>query len=197
VKNSLERIKQHFLDSINTKQQALESISGSILLAGEKMVKCLSSQGKILSCGNGGSAADAQHFSSELLNRYSKERPSLAAMALTTDASTLTSIANDYHYNQVFAKQISSLANRQDLLLAISTSGNSQNIIYAIEAAHSKHIGIIALTGKNGGEIANLLTDNDIEIRVPSDVTARIQEVHLLVIHCLCDFIDEALFPDL
>ena len=151
----LERIKQHFLDSIHTKQQALESISGSILLAGEKMVKCLSSQGKILSCGNGGSAADAQHFSSELLNRYSRERPSLAAMALTTDASTITSIANDYHYNQVFAKQITSLAQSQDILLAISTSGNSQNIIYAIEAAHSKNIGVIALTGKNGGEIAN------------------------------------------
>ena len=194
---SLERIKQHFSDSINTKQQALESISGSILSAGKKMVTCLSLQGKILSCGNGGSAADAQHFSSELLNRYSRERPSLAAMALTTDTSTITSIANDYHYNQVFAKQISSLGQSQDILLAISTSGNSQNIIYAIEAAHSKNIGVIALTGKNGGEIADLLTGNDLEIRVPSDVTARIQEVHLLVIHCLCDFIDESLFPDL
>jgi len=160
------------------------------------MVQSLLSGGKILSCGNGGSAGDSQHFSSELLNRFERERPSLPAIALTTDSSTVTSIANDYSYNEVFSKQIRALGNPGDVLLAISTSGNSANVIQAIQAAHEREMTVVALTGKNGGGMASLLTADDVEIRVPSDITARIQEVHLLVIHCLCDFIDCALFGE-
>jgi D-sedoheptulose 7-phosphate isomerase len=158
------------------------------------MVASLINGGKILSCGNGGSAGDAQHFSSEMLNRFERERPSLPAIALTTDSSTVTSIANDYSYNEIFSKQIRALGNEGDILLAISTSGGSKNVIEAIKAAHDRDMQVVALTGKDGGNMASLLTDNDIEIRVPSEVTARIQEVHLLVIHCLCDLIDCSLF---
>lgn len=150
--------------------------------------------GKILSCGNGGSAADAQHFSAELVNRFEKERPGLPAFALTTDSSTLTAIANDYNYNQIFSKQITALGQPGDVLLAISTSGNSANVLEAINASHEREMIIVALTGKDGGSIARLLKEQDIEIRIPSNRTARIQEVHLLVIHCLCDFIDTQLF---
>jgi len=159
------------------------------------MVQCLLSGQKILACGNGGSAGDAQHFSAELLNRYETERPSLPAIALTTDSSTITSIANDYHYDEIFSKQLRALGNNGDVLLAISTSGNSKNVIKAIETAVSRDIPIVALTGGDGGAIAGLLGANDIEVRVPSGRTARIQEVHLLVIHCLCDIIDSTLFP--
>ncbi|MCL4115642.1 UNVERIFIED_CONTAM: hypothetical protein GTU68_056393 [Idotea baltica] len=158
------------------------------------MVEALLNGGKILSCGNGGSAGDAQHFSSELLNRFERERPSLPAIALTTDSSTLTSIANDYSYNEIFSKQIRALGQKEDVLLAISTSGNSENIIQAIEAAQDKEMQVVALTGKNGGIIAPMLQPINIEIRVPSLITARIQEVHLLSIHCLCDLIDYQLF---
>ena len=158
------------------------------------MVQCLLNGGKILCCGNGGSAADAQHFSSELLNRFETERPSLPAMALTTDASTVTSIANDYHFNEIFSKQVRALGHTNDILLAISTSGNSQNVIAAIEAAHEKGMIVVALTGKEGGLMADALSENDIEVRVPAFVTARIQETHLLTIHCLCDIIDHKLF---
>jgi DnaA initiator-associating protein len=159
------------------------------------MVQALLNGNKILSCGNGGSAGDAQHFSAELLNRYETERPSLPAIALTTDSSTITSIANDYHYDETFSKQVRALGNQGDVLLAISTSGNSRNVIKAIEAAVARDMPIIALTGKDGGDIAGLLGENDVEIRVPSARTARIQEVHLVVIHCLCDIIDTTLFP--
>ncbi|MEL7401623.1 MAG: SIS domain-containing protein, partial [Pseudomonadota bacterium] len=139
---------------------------------------------------------DAQHFSSELLNRFERERPSLPAIALTTDPSTMTSIANDYSYNEVFSKQIRALGNPGDVLLAISTSGNSANVIQAIQAAHEREMTVVALTGKDGGGMASLLTADDVEVRVPSDVTARIQEVHLVVIHSLCDFIDCSLFGE-
>ena len=192
-----ERISQHFQDSIETKQMAMEMLAPSIEEASDCMVNSLLSGGKILSCGNGGSAGDAQHFSSELLNRFERERPSLPAIALTTDSSTITSIANDYHYNEIFSKQIRALGNNGDVLLAISTSGNSANVLQAIQAAHDREMQVVVLSGKDGGDIASILQPEDIEIRVPSDVTARIQEVHLLAIHCLCDLIDLQLFGPL
>jgi len=191
----LERIKSNFTESIQTKIAASEALAEPIERAGMIMVQALLAGNKILSCGNGGSAGDAQHFSAELLNRYETERPSLPAIALTTDSSTITSIANDYHYDEVFSKQVRALGNSGDVLLAISTSGNSSNVIKAIEAAVARDMPIIALTGKDGGDIAGLLGENDVEIRVPSARTARIQEVHLVAIHCLCDIIDTTLFP--
>jgi len=191
----LERIKTNFTESIQTKIAASEVLAEPIEQAGLIMVQCLLSGQKILACGNGGSAGDAQHFSAELLNRYETERPSLPAIALTTDSSTITSIANDYHYDEVFSKQLRALGNSGDVLLAISTSGNSKNVIKAIETAVARDMPIIALTGKDGGDIAGLLGPSDVEIRVPASRTARIQEVHLLVIHCLCDIIDSTLFP--
>lgn len=191
----LDRIKSNFTESIQTKIAASEVLASPIEQAAMIMVQSLLAGHKILACGNGGSAADAQHFSAELLNRYETERPSLPAIALTTDSSTITSIANDYHYDEIFSKQVRALGNEGDVLLAISTSGNSRNVIKAIEAAVARDMPIIALTGQDGGDIAGLLGDNDIEIRVPSPRTARIQEVHLVVIHCLCDIIDTTLFP--
>lgn len=189
-----ERINQHFQASVETKQQAAEVLAPVIEQASDSMVAALLSGGKILSCGNGGSAGDAQHFSSELLNRFERERPGLPAIALTTDSSTVTSIANDYSYNEIFSKQIRALGNTGDVLLAISTSGKSPNVVQAIQAAHEREMRVVALTGKDGGDMASLLLPQDIEIRVPSMVTARIQEVHLLAIHCLCDLIDWQLF---
>ena len=188
------RISNHFRDSIETKRRASEELITPIQRAGKLMAQSLLSEGKILSCGNGGSAADAQHFSAELLNRFEKERPGLPAIALTTDTSTLTAIANDYNYNEIFSKQIRAIGYSKDLLLAISTSGNSGNVIEAINAAHDREMAVICLTGKDGGAMAGLLNQNDVEIRAPSDRTARIQEVHLIVIHCLCDLIDMQLF---
>lgn len=190
----LARIQKHFQDSIETKQKALAVLPTAILSAGQCMVDALRQQGKILSCGNGGSAADAQHFSAELLNRFEIERPGLAAMALTTDTSTLTSIANDYHYDEVFSKQVYALGQAGDVLLAISTSGNAKNVTQAVQAAQQRQMQVVALTGKDGGNVAKLLRDQDVEVRVPATSTARIQEVHLLVLHCLCDFIDQQLF---
>lgn len=190
-----QRIQQHFEDSIATKQAAKTVLVEPIHRAAAAMVECLQSGGKILTCGNGGSAGDAQHFSSELLNRYERDRPPLAAVALTTDSSTLTSIANDFSYEEVFSKQVYALGSKGDVLLAVSTSGNSANVVTAIEEAHRQGMTVVALTGKDGGAMAGLYRDGDIEIRVPSVVTARIQEVHLVVIHALCDYIDEVMFP--
>jgi len=187
-----ERVRRHFQDSIATKQAAIE-LAPTIAEAAALMTRCLLDDGKILSCGNGGSAADAQHFSSELLNRFELERPGLPAMALTTDSSTITSIANDYAFVEVFAKQVRALGQSTDVLLAISTSGNSENVVRAIHAAHERGLKVVALTGRDGGAIASALAGNDIEIRVPADRTCRIQEVHLLIIHCLCDLIDAEL----
>jgi len=192
--NLIERVKNLFNGSIQTKIASLEVLPDLIAHAGTLMVEALLGGHKILSCGNGGSACDAQHFSSELLNRFERDRPSLPAIALTTDTSTLTSIANDFSYTQVFSKQIKALGQSGDILLAITTSGNSSNILEAIKVAHQREMPVIALTGKDGGETALLLNENDIEIRVPSNTTARIQETHLLIIHCLCDIIDHKLF---
>lgn len=191
----LDNIKKSFTESIQTKIAAAEVLPVPIEKAANMMVQALIRGNKILSCGNGGSAGDAQHFSSELLNRYERDRPSLPAMALTTDSSTITSIANDYSYDEIFSKQIKALGQPGDILLAISTSGNSRNVINAMEAALARDMTIVALTGKDGGEMAGFLSENDVEIRVPSSRTARIQEVHLLVIHNLCESIDNALFP--
>ena len=188
------RIRNHFLDSIETKRNALEELIIPIKHAANCISDSLLNEGKVLSCGNGGSAGDAQHFSAELLNRFEIERPGLPAVALTTDSSTLTAIANDYEYDQIFSKQILALGTNRDVLLAISTSGNSPNIVKAVQAAHERNMQVLSLTGNKGGKLAKLLKGDDIEIRVPSDRTARIQEIHLLVIHCLCDIIDAILF---
>ena len=192
----IENIKANFTESIQTKIAASEVLPEAIANASTMMVEALIRGNKILSCGNGGSAGDAQHFSSELLNRYERDRPSLPGMALTTDSSTITSIANDYSYDEVFSKQVRALGQPGDILLAISTSGNSRNVINAMEAALSRDMTIVALTGKDGGEMAGFLGPNDVEIRVPSNRTARIQEVHLLAIHNLCECIDDTLFPE-
>jgi D-sedoheptulose 7-phosphate isomerase len=188
-----ERVAQLFEASIQAKRTAAPVLAQPIANAARLIVSRLLQGGKILSCGNGGSAADAQHFSSELLNRFEQERPGLPAVALTTDASTLTSIANDYHYDQVFAKQVRALGHPGDILVAITTSGSSPNLLTAVEAAHEKDMDVVGLTGRDGGELARRLFPDDIEIRVPADSTARIQEVHSLVIHCLCDLIDRQL----
>jgi D-sedoheptulose 7-phosphate isomerase len=187
------RVREHFAESIATKQDSVEPLSSPIAMGGQVLSESLLDDGKILSCGNGGSAGDAQHFSSELLNRFEMERPGLPAMALTTDSSTITSIANDYAYEDIFAKQIRALGRQNDVLLAISTSGNSENVCRAIVAAHERAMKVVALTGRDGGRMADLLGDDDVEIRVPATRTARIQEVHLVVIHCLCDLIDTTL----
>jgi D-sedoheptulose 7-phosphate isomerase len=189
----LTRVRDHFAESIATKQTSAEVLAESIAAAGRVMSDALLSDGKILSCGNGGSAADAQHFSSELLNRFEMERPGLPAMALTTDASTVTSISNDYSYEEIFSKQVRALGKPQDVLLGISTSGNSENVIRAIAAAHERGMKVVALSGRDGGRMADIFAEGDVEIRVPATRTARIQEVHLLVIHCLCDLIDTTL----
>ena len=191
-----ERIREQFEQSAQLKLQAMEALAPAIASAAELIGNQLLQERKILSCGNGGSAGDSQHFSSEMLNRFERERPGLPAMALTTDTSTLTSIANDYHYDEVFAKQVRALGQSGDVLLAISTSGNSSNVVQAMKAAHDRGMHVVALTGKEGGEMALNLAEGDVEIRVPSSSTARVQEVHLLVIHCLCDAIDRMLFGE-
>ncbi len=189
----VQRVIDNFNESIQLKTEATEQLAPLIATAAEMMTSCLLSEGKILSCGNGGSAGDAQHFSSEMLNRFEMERPGLPAIALTTDSSTLTSIANDYQFADIFSKQIRALGQPGDILLAISTSGESHNVVHAIDAAHDRDMRSIILSGREGGQIADLVRDTDIEIRVPSWSTARIQEVHLMIIHSICDLIDRHL----
>ena len=193
----IDRIRNTFTESIQTKIAAADALPEKIGKAGEILVSCLLNGGKILTCGNGGSASDAQHFASEMLNRFERERPALPALALTTDCSTITSIANDYQFSEVFAKQVKALGQAGDILLVFSTSGNSKNVIEAMRAALAKDMLIIACTGKDGGEMAGLIGSSDVEIRVPSNSTARIQEVHLVVVHCLCDLIDNTLFGEI
>jgi D-sedoheptulose 7-phosphate isomerase len=227
-----DRIRMLFADGIEVKHRAMEQLPPAIAAAGLLMTDCLLDNGKILSCGNGGSAGDAQHFSAEMLNRFEMERPGLPAIALTTDSSTITSIANDYCYDDIFSKQvralgqpgdtllaialttdsstITSIANDYcyddifskqvralgqpgDTLLAISTSGNSENVLRAVQTAHERGVRVVALTGRDGGKMAGIYRDGDVEIRVPATSTARIQEVHLIIIHCLCDLIDRRL----
>jgi len=191
---SIEKIQSHFEESIETKRAAMASTIAEIVEAGELMVETLRNGGKILSCGNGGSAGDAQHFSAELLNRFEMERPGMPAIALTTDSSAITAIANDYAYQDIFAKQVLALGNAADLLLAISTSGNSPNVLRAVDSAHELQMKVVALTGCDGGAMQGALEKTDVEIRVPAERTARIQEVHILVIHALCEFIESTLF---
>ncbi|HNX70916.1 phosphoheptose isomerase [Rivihabitans pingtungensis] len=186
----IQRVNEHFIESIAAKQQAMEVLSPGIAVAAEKMVACLMNEGKILACGNGGSAADAQHFAAEMVGRFEKERPGLAALSLATDTSALTAIGNDYDFDMVFSKQVRALGQTGDILLAISTSGNSANVIEAIHSAHERQMTVIAFTGKDGGKIGELLTSEDILLNVPAFRTARIQEVHILMIHALCDAID-------
>ena len=186
----LSRVTAHFTESANLKLRAVEALGPPVVRAGSLLARSLKAGGKALACGNGGSAADAQHFAAELVNRFEVERAPLAGIALTTDTSTLTSIANDYAYQQIFSKQVRAIARKGDVLLAISTSGNSGNVVEAIHAAHEIGVRVIGLTGNTGGKMAPLLSGEDVHICVPHKSTARIQEVHLLVLHCLCDAID-------
>ena len=192
----LERIRGHFNDSAALKQMAAQTMAAPIARAGAILTDCLFADGKILSCGNGGSAADAQHFAAELVGRFERERPELPAIALTTDSSLMTAVANDYSFEQIFAKQVRALGAKGDVLLAISTSGNSPNVVAAIVAAHERDMRVVALTGKGGGRIGELLAPEDVHLCVPHERTMRIQETHILVIHCLCDAIDCTLLGD-
>ncbi|MEJ2761512.1 MAG: phosphoheptose isomerase [Gammaproteobacteria bacterium] len=189
----LQRIADNFKESIDVKADASRKLAPSIATAADLITRCLLTEHRILSCGNGGSAADAQHFSAEMLNRFELERPGLPALALTTDSSTLTSIGNDYQFADIFSKQIRALGQEGDVLLAISTSGDSHNIIHAVDAAHDRKMRVVALTGREGGQLADIIDESDIEIRVPSWSTARIQETHIVIIHCICDLIDHQL----
>ena len=189
-----ERITQHFSDSIDAKIRSADTLPPIIAEAAEMMVQSLLSEGKIMACGNGGAAGDAQHFVSELLNRFDRERPALPALSLCADSLTMSSIANDSSYNDVFSKQIRALGHEGDVLLAISANGNCPNMVKAIQAAHDRNIHVIALSGKDGGDMARILQPEEVEIRVPDNNQHRIQEVHTLIIHCLCDLIDEMLF---
>ncbi|MCD9466314.1 phosphoheptose isomerase [Photobacterium iliopiscarium] len=191
----LDSIRESFTESIQTQIAAAEALPDAISKAAQVMVQSLLNGNKILSCGNGGSAANAQQLASCLINRFEIERPSLPALALTANSTVLTAIANDYHHDDVFSKQVRALGQAGDILVVLSTSGNSKNIIKAMEAALARDMNIIALTGKDGGEMAGLLGVQDVEIRIPSQRTVRIQEGHLLTIHCLCDLIDQVLFP--
>ena len=191
-----QRIEQHFIDSADLKYQAAQVLSKPIAAAVSAVLASVTSGGKVLACGNGGSAADAQHFAAEFVGRYERERPELAALALTTDTSIITAIANDYSFNDIYAKQVRALGQAGDVLLAITTSGNSANILAAIDAAHSRDMTVVALTGKGGGKMNDVLGETDIHICVPHDRTARIQEVHILALHCMCDGVDAMLLGE-
>ena len=196
VMDPVERIRAHFAESARLKQDAASALAPGIARAAAALADCLLADGKILACGNGGSAADAQHFAAEMVGRFERERPELPAISLATDTSILTAVANDYDFDQIFAKQVRALGAKGDVLLALSTSGNSANVIAAIEAARDREMRVIALTGKGGGRIGAMLEEGDVHLCVPHDRTARIQEVHLLSIHCLCDAVDNALLGE-
>ena len=191
-----QRIEQQFIDSADLKYQSAQTLSKPIAAAVGALLMCVTGGGKVMACGNGGSAADAQHFAAEFVGRFERERPELGAIALSTDSSIMTAIANDYHFDQIFSKQVRALGQPGDVLLAISTSGNSRNVLAAIEAAHERDLIVVALTGKGGGKMGQVLRETDVHICVPHDRTARIQEVHLLVLHCLCDGVDSQLLGE-
>ena len=191
-----QRIEQHFIDSADLKYQSAQVLSKPIAAAVQAMLTCVTSGNKVLACGNGGSAADAQHFAAEFVGRYERERPELAALALTTDSSILTAIANDYDFSVVFSRQVRALGQPGDVLLAISTSGNSANVLAAIEAAHEREMVVVGLSGRGGGKMQQALRDTDVHICVPHDRTARVQEVHILALHCVCDAVDAQLLVD-
>ena len=195
--NIENRVTQHFNDSIATKQRVVATLAPHIAAASHAMVVCLKNGGKILSCGNGGSAGDSQHFAAELVGRFEREREELAAIALTTDSSILTAVGNDYSFDEIFSKQVRALGKPGDILFAISTSGNSKNVVAAIDAAHLKRMHVVAMTGRNGGNIAGLIQAGDVLLNVDSQMTTRIQEVHLLMLHCLCDAIDNLMFGEM
>jgi D-sedoheptulose 7-phosphate isomerase len=194
--DTTHRIRAHFADSAELKLAAVDTLAPLIARAAGLMTDCLLADGKILACGNGGSASDAQHFAAEMVGRFERERPELPALSLATDTSILTAVANDYDFSQVFAKQVRALGRSGDVLLALSTSGNSGNVALAIDAAHEREMRIVALTGKGGGRVGELLAPEDVHLCVPHSRTMRIQEVHLLTIHCLCDVIDATLLGD-
>ncbi|MGH8162099.1 MAG: phosphoheptose isomerase [Gammaproteobacteria bacterium] len=189
------RVRDHFAATVETQQRAAAALAGPTAEAAERLAETLRGGAKILACGNGGSAADAQHFAAEFTNRFERERPPLAAIALTTDTSALTAIGNDYHFDRVFVKQVQALARPGDSLVAISTSGGSVNIVAAVEAAHDAGAWVLALTGRDGGKLAAALGPDDMELRVPAERTAHIQEVHIVLLHCLCHLVDEILYP--
>ena len=191
-----QRIEQHFIDSADLKYQSAQILSKPIAAGVAALLACVTNGGKVLACGNGGSAADAQHFSAEFVGRFERERPELAAIALTTDTSILTAVANDYGYDAVFARQVRALGQSGDVLLAISTSGNSTSVLAAIDAAHERDMTVVALTGKGGGKMTQKLRETDVHICVPHERTARIQEVHILALHCLCDGVDSQLLGE-
>jgi D-sedoheptulose 7-phosphate isomerase len=190
---ALDRVQALFREHLEAVRAAVETVAPAVAAGARLMADCLRGGGKVLACGNGGSAADAQHFAAELLNRFERERPGLPALALTTDSSTLTSIANDYSFAEVFAKQVHALGRRGDVLLAISTSGNSPNVLKAVNAAHAQSMRCVLLNGRNGGQLASLAAPGDVQILVPGSSTARIQEIHGIAIHCFCDLIDHEL----
>ncbi len=191
-----QRIQQHFIDSADLKYQSAQTLSKPIAAAVQAILACVTSGGKVLACGNGGSAADAQHFAAEFVGRFERERPELGAIALTTDSSILTAIANDYDFSVIFSRQVRALGSPGDVLLAISTSGNSANVLAAVEAAHERDMVVVALTGRGGGKMTHALRDTDVHICVPHERTARVQEVHLLVLHCICDAVDTQLMGE-
>ncbi len=191
-----QRIQQQFFDSADLMYAAADVLSKPIADAVEAVMGCITAGGKLMVCGNGGSASDAQHFAAEFVGRFERERPGLAALALTTDTAILTAIGNDYDFNSIFSKQVQALGTPGDVLIAISTSGNSANVLAAVEAAHAKDMTVVALTGRAGGKLGALLMDTDVHICVPHDRTARIQEIHGLALHCLCDAVDQQLLGE-
>jgi D-sedoheptulose 7-phosphate isomerase len=194
--NQAENLKKHFEEGIELRKKMAETMPAEIAKAGESLAVALKAGRKVLSCGNGGSAADSQHFAAELVGRFERERPGLAGIALTTDTSALTAIANDYHFDQVFSKQVLALGQAGDFLLGISTSGNSKNVVEAIRAAHSRDMHVISLTGRDGGEMGRMMRTGDFHLNVAHPRTMRVQEVHLLIVHCLCEVVDNVIFGE-
>ena len=189
-------LRQHFDEGIELRRRMAETMPGAIARAGTALAEALRSGRKALACGNGGSAADSQHFAAEIVGRFERERPGMPAIALTVDTSALTAIANDYDFDRVFSKQVEALGQPGDVLLGISTSGNSKNIVEAMRAAHDKNMVVIALTGRDGGAMAKMLRPTDHHLNVAHPRTMRVQEIHLLVIHCLCEVVDNVIFGE-